>query len=128
MKCHHLLNIPVSSLIQDTSLIPRIPNNLSFWATYVNPKLFLKANVYDKLLQLGNLSGLIFEMKPKSNKESYGIHIDLITTTLQPAWPGLNIIFEGQGTMKWFKPDTDGVIVIKTSPNLAYVNWLKDYG
>lgn len=126
MHCHHILNIPVSSLIKDVSMIPRLPDNKELWTTYINPKLILTDYAHDKLVTLGGLIVLVFEMKPKADKKS--IHIDLITTTLEPAWSGLNIVLEGQGVMKWFQPESAGYLIQRSTPKIAYQAWFKDYG
>jgi hypothetical protein len=126
MHCHQVLNILVSTLVKDTSMIPRLSENKEFWAMGINPKLFLTNEAYDKLSNLGELTGLIFEMRPNADKKS--IHVDLITTTLEPAWSGLNIVFEGQGVMKWFQPEASGYLIQKYNPEVTYRAWFRDYG
>lgn len=126
MHCHHLLNIPVSTLVKDISMIPRIPENIALWTTHISPKLFLTNEAYDKLSNLGALAGLIFEMKPNTDKKS--IHVDLITSTFEPAWSGLNIVIEGQGVMKWFQPEEPGHLIQRENPKIAYRAWFRNYG
>jgi hypothetical protein len=126
MNCHRLINIPVDTLIKDISMIPRLPDNKELWTTHVDPKLFLTDIAYDKLSALGSLVGLVFEMNPKADKKS--IHVDLIPATLEPAWSGLNIVLEGQGVMKWFKPKTPGYLIKRENTRIAYQAWFNDYG
>lgn len=126
MQCHKILDIPVSMLIKDISMIPRLPIGKELWTTHVDPKLFLADDAYNKLSTLGKLNGLIFEMVPKADKKS--IHIDLVSATLEPAWSGLNIILEGQGIMKWFIPEKDGYVITRENPKIAYKAWFNDYG
>lgn len=126
MKCHQILNIPVSDLIENTTDIPRLLSGNLYGVSNVNPKLFLKTGVYEKLSMLGKLTSLVFEMKPNTDKGS--IHVDLITSTLEPAWSGLNILIEGQGTMKWFQPESAGHLIIRENPKTATRTWFKNYG
>lgn len=126
MQCHQILNIPLSDLVKDTSMIPRLGADKELWVSRINPKLFLTDEAYDKLSTLGTLAGLIFEMKPNTDKKS--IHIDLITDTLEPAWSGLNIVLEGQGVMKWFQPESPGHVIERNNPKIAYRAWFRHYG
>lgn len=126
MHCHQVIDIPLTTLVADISHIPRLPIDTEFWASSVDPKLFLKTDVYDKLSSLGELSSLVFEMKPNSDKKS--IHVDLLTSTNEPAWSGLNIVLEGQGVMKWFQPDSPGYLIRRENPKTATRTWFKDYG
>ena len=95
MQCHKLLNIPTSIFIKDTSIIPRLPKDKNMW---IDPKLFLTTDAYNKLSILGRLNSLIFEMKPNVDKNN--IDIDLLGPTLEPVLVSLNIVLEGQGVMK----------------------------
>lgn len=126
MQCHKLLNIPTSIFIKDTSIIPRLPKDKNMWVNTIDPKLFLTTDAYNKLSILGRLNSLIFEMVPKADKKN--IHIDLVSSTLEPAWSGLNIILEGQGIMKWFIPEKDGYVITRKNPKIAYKAWFSDYG
>lgn len=126
MKCYQLLNLSVTSFVDDISMIPRLPKDKPYGSCVINPKLFLKADVYNKISQLGNLTGLIFEMGPKTEKNS--IHVDIISSTKELAWSGLNLIFEGQGSMQWFNPKREGIVIEHPSHKYLYKAWFKDYG
>jgi hypothetical protein len=126
MQCHQRLNIPISTLIKDISMIPRLPDNKELWTTHVDPKLFLTDIAYEKLSELGSLIGLVFEMQPNADKKN--IHVDIIPSTLETAWSGLNIIFEGQGVMKWFQPESPGYLIKKQNPTIVYRAWFNNYG
>jgi hypothetical protein len=125
LKCHHLLDIPVSYFIKDIDSIPKPPIDKEFHISRCNPKLFLHEDMYNKLSELGDLASFIFSSKPGATKGS--IHIDLDTTTLKPLWPGLNIILEGQGTMKWFNPTGTG-LVSRLPVGVYFRAWFKNYG
>lgn len=125
MQCHKLLNIPTSIFIENTHMIPRLPEDKNLCVTRLDPKLFLTAEAYKKLSTLENLSGFIFEMKPNADKKS--IHIDLLST-LEPVRAALNIILEGQGVMKWFMPETEGYVINRTTPKISYKAWFNNYG
>ena len=60
MHCHQILNIPISTLIKDISMIPRLPDNKELWVNGIDPKLFLTTDAYNKLSILGRLNCLIF--------------------------------------------------------------------
>jgi hypothetical protein len=125
MHCHQILNIPISTLIKDISMIPRLPDNKELWVNGIDPKLFLTTDAYNKLSILGRLNCLIFEMKPNVDKNN--IHIDLLDT-LEPVLSGLNIVLEGQGIMKWYMPEKDGYIMNRTNPKITYKAWFNNYG
>ena len=125
IKCHHLLNIPVTHFIKNIEVIPKLPDNTDIFVTACDPKLFLHENVYNKLTELGELYSLMFSMKPGSDKKS--IHVDLDKTTRDPYWPSLNIILDGQGIMKWFNPIGNGVVKRATA-DVYYKAWFTNYG
>jgi hypothetical protein len=126
LKCHHTLNLPVSHFIKNIDLIPSLPEGDDLMVKGVNTKLFLHDHIYDKLSELGTLGSLVFAMRPLADKKS--IHIDLDTHTREPAWPGLNIILEGQGVMRWFNPVTDGIDMKNYKANVHYRAWFNNYG
>ena len=126
MNCYKLLDVDITSLVDDISMIPRLPKDQKYWSSEADPKLFLKPNIYSKLNRLGELRGFIFEMAP--NTEKHSIHIDMVASTKEPAWSGLNLIFEGQGAMKWFQPEKEGMIIEHPSPKYMYKAWFSNYG
>jgi hypothetical protein len=125
IKCHHLLNIPVTHFIKNIEVIPKLPNNTDIFVSRCDPKLFLHDGVYDKLSELGQLYSLMFSMTPGSDKKN--IHVDLDRNTGEPYWPSLNIILEGQGIMKWFNPIGKGEIRRATA-DVFYKAWFTNYG
>ena len=125
MNCYKVLNIKVSDLIADQSNIPRPAEHKMFAAETHNPKLYLNKNIYEKLLELGNLSSIVFHMKPFVDKKS--IHVDLDENKI-PWGSSLNIILSGQGIMKWFNPNKLGVISRGNYGNVWFLNWTSDYG
>jgi hypothetical protein len=126
LKCHHHLNLPVSHFIKNIDSIPSLPENNDFFATGFNPKLFLHEHIYTKLSDLGTLHSLVFEMKPLVDKKS--IHIDINSKTLEPYWPSLNIVIDGQGVMRWFNPTGDGIVLKNKGANVHYRAWFNKYG
>ena len=44
IKCHHLLNIPVTHFIKNIEVIPKLPDNTDIFVTACDPKLFLHEN------------------------------------------------------------------------------------
>lgn len=126
-NCHMVLkNFKVSDFISNVNDIPRIEYDKPFGVISTNPINFLKTKMYNKLLVLGNLTCLIFEMKPNVDKRS--IHIDIDYSTKKPYWPSLNIIIKGQGVMKWFNPATEGKIYYNKDGKVFYKAWFSDYG
>lgn len=125
IKCHHLLNIPVTHFIKNIDVIPKLPDNTDIVVTSCDPKLFLHEDIYNKLSELGDLYSLMFSMKPESDKKS--IHVDLDRKTREPYWPSLNIILDGQGIMKWFNPIGNGVVKRATA-DVYYRAWFTNYG
>ena len=124
IKFHHLLNIPVSYFIKDTNNIPQLPVDKEFQVVACNPKLYLHDEIYEKLSELGTLYSLVFSEKPNTHKGN--IHVDLDTKTLEPYWPSLNIVLEGQGIMKWFNPSGKGVIRCN-SVGVYFRAWVENY-
>lgn len=125
IKCHHLLNIPITHFIKNIEVIPKLPENSDMFVSKCDPKLFLHEDVHNKLSTLGGLSSLMFSMKSGADKKN--IHIDLDRSTGEPYWPSLNIILEGQGIMKWFNPINHGV-VLRNSADVYYKAWFTNYG
>ncbi len=126
LKCHHLLDLPVSFFIKDISNIPHLPIDKEFHVTSCDPHMYLHDNVYKKLSELGSLSSLVFSMKPGADKKS--IHIDLDSKTQTPYWLSLNIIIDGQGVMRWFNPIKPGYVLKNNSAGVFYKAWFHDYG
>lgn len=124
MKYYHVLyNKTYKDFVDSTDIIPRLPENKKNDFCYVDPKVFLKNNAYAKISTLGNLRVLIFEQKPFVNKGN--IHIDLTKDKILHH-PVLNIILEGQGGMRWYKPTTRGQL--KFTHNSWYRAWYDNYG
>jgi hypothetical protein len=65
-------------------------------------------------------------MLPGVDKGS--IHIDLDKNTLEPYWPSLNIVIDGQGVMRWFNPSKPGTILRNESAGVFYKAWFNNYG
>jgi hypothetical protein len=127
IKCHHPLNIPVTHFIKNIDVIPKLPENIDSFVTSFNPKLYLHDEIYQKLSELGTLYSLVFSMKPGVDKGS--IHIDLDRKTFKPMQPGLNLVLDGQGIMRWFNPDGYGIIKSRPAPvSIFYKAWFKNYG
>ena len=126
MKYHHLLDLPTSYFIKDFNVIPELPENKEFHVSRCDPKLYLQDNIYKKLSELGTLYSLVFSMMPGADKKS--IHIDLDASTLEPYWPSLNIIINGQGVMRWFNPAAIGVTLKNNNAGVFYKAWFNNYG
>ena len=124
MNCHKVLDIPVESLIKTLDGVPRLSKDQMLQAVACDPKIFLHDHVYESLSRLGHLGGLVFEMRGNTSKDN--IHIDYDRITFKPFWPCLNLILEGSGVLKWFQPETNGVM--KTAGGNYYMAWHKDYG
>lgn len=129
MQCHKILNFNPHDLIGNFDIIPKPLNNITAGVVGFDPKLCLKDYYYNKLLNLGTkLESLVFYMKPNANKRN--IHIDIDKNTLKPYWPSLNILIQGQGIMKWFKPITDSKLRFNSNGKVLYKSWENenDYG
>jgi hypothetical protein len=126
LKYHHHLNLPINHFVKDFDIIPTLPAGKQFHVSGCDPKLYLHDIVYDKLSELGTLHSLVFSMVPGVDKGS--IHIDLDTTTLEPYWPSLNILINGQGVMRWFNPSIPGVVLRNSNAGVYYKAWFKNYG
>lgn len=117
--------MPISYFIKDTSSITEFPKDKEFNVALCDPQTYLHDEVYNKLSELGTLYSLVFSMRPGADKKM--IHVDLDATTKIPYWPCLNILLEGQGTMKWFNPDRDGIIQ-RHAASVYYKSWYNNYG
>lgn len=106
MKCFFEIAKNSFEFIEDSTIIPRIRAGTSgFGMIKLDPKIYLKKNVYKILSDLGKLNSYIFLQDPFADKKS--IHMDINPKTLTPSCPCLNICFEGQGVMRWYKPTRD---------------------
>jgi hypothetical protein len=126
IKYHYPLGLSVNHFIKDYDIIPTLPPNKQFHISSCNPKLYLHDDIYQKLSALGILNSLVFSMV--SNIDKGSIHIDLDRSTLEPWWPSLNIVIDGQGIMRWFNPSTPGVVLQNKSAGVFYKTWFKNYG
>lgn len=126
LKCYHPLNLSVNHFIKYFDIIPVLPAGKQFHVSACDPKLYLHDIVYNKLSELGTLYSLVFTMVPYVDKGS--IHIDLDTTTLEPYWPSLNILINGQGIMRWFNPSMPGIDIRNSHAGVYYKAWFKNYG
>lgn len=126
VKYHYPLNLSVDNFIKDYNIIPVLPADKHFHVSACDPKLYLHDSVYQKLSELGTLYSLVFSMLPGIDKGS--IHIDLDKNTLNPYWPSLNIVIDGQGIMRWFNPLTPGTILRNEGTGVFYKAWFKNYG
>lgn len=125
MNCYKELPIPLTRLVKSTDHLYRMPENQMCSATASDPALLLQDDVYYTLSKLGNLAGLLFEQRPGSEKDN--IHVDYDKYSERPFWPCLNLILEGQGVLKWFKPKGMGNMS-KAGGNI-YMAWSKEnYG
>lgn len=125
LKYHYHLNLPVNHFIKDGDILPTLPLNKEFHVSACDPKTYLHETVYEKLSKLGALSSLVFTMLPGADKKS--IHVDLDPKTLEPYWPSLNIVLDGQGVMRWFNPSTPGTIMRNANAGY-YKGWDTNYG
>lgn len=125
MECYQLLNCKVTDFITDINAVPRMDHSsMDLRATDADPKLFLKPEVYSRLTkELGPLYSLIFEMKPHVDKKN--IHVDIEEKTKLPYWPSLNLVIQGQGVMRWFRPSSPCLLVEKPNTHLI---WRENYG
>ena len=126
MNCHKVLNLDVSRLISDKSIIPRPAKYKPLSVVGCDPKHYLTDHTYNKLSVLGKLNSLVFHMKPYVDKGN--IHIDMNSIDIQPFWPSLNIIIEGQGIMKWFAPTSQGTLRYNPFGKVWYYSWEKNFG
>jgi hypothetical protein len=126
INCYKLLNLNVEDLIENYN-IPCPAENKLFAVCRVDPAIFLKKHIHEKLSELGNLSSLVFHMKPYADKKN--IHVDIDKLSKMPYWPSLNILIKGQGAMKWFSPATPGTLSYNLQGNVYYRYWKEhDYG
>jgi len=126
LKYHHHLNLPINYFVKDFDIIPTLPAGKQFHVSACDPKLYLHDIIYHKLAELGTLYSLVFSMVPGVDKGS--IHIDLDATTLEPYWPSLNILINGQGVMRWFNPSIPGIVMRNGNAGVYYKAWFKNYG
>lgn len=126
MICHKVLNLTSSDLIPDTTKVFRPWHNKSFSVRSQDPKLFLGANVYEKLSELGDLTSLVFHMKPYADKQN--VHIDISSKSKLPFWPSLNVLIEGQGVMRWFVPNSQGNLSYQPNADVWYQSWENTFG
>ncbi len=125
MIYYKLLPISVDRLVKSTDHLFRASNNQLCSATASNPKLLLQDNVYNLLSELGDLAGLLFEQQPYAEKDN--IHIDYDKYSQRPFWPCLNLILQGQGILRWYRPK--GLGEIRTAGGNIYMAWDKEnYG
>jgi hypothetical protein len=125
-KYYHIIDIPVTDFIMNKDMIPNKPKDVDVFVTGCDPKLYLHNNIYKKLSELGELYSLVFGMSPGAAKNS--IHIDIDSNTQEPFWPSLNILIDGQGSMRWFSPNSPGKLLKNTNANAFYKAWFDDYG
>lgn len=123
---YHPLSLTVDTLIRDFNAIPNLPSGKDFCVAGCDPKSFLHDDVYKKLSELGTLGCLMFSMVSGADKKS--IHVDMDHATGQHSWPGLNIVLEGQGVMRWFNPVGPGVVLKHPTANVLYRVWDTNYG
>jgi hypothetical protein len=126
LKYHCHLNLPVDHFIKNFDIIPTLPPDKQFHVSACDPKLYLHDEIYHKLSELGTLYSLVFSMIPGVDKGS--IHTDLDAKTLEPYWPSLNIVIDGQGVMRWFNPSIPGVVIRNSNAGVYYKAWFKNYG
>lgn len=128
MLYHKKLDITVEQLVKSTDHLYRMPlgkDSKVCSATMTDPKFLLKDDIYSLLSELGPLAGLLFEQPPWIQKGN--IHIDIDKNSRLPFWPALNLILEGQGTLRWFEPF--GHSDIREAAGNLYQAWApKDYG
>ena len=126
VKYHYPLNMSVNYFIKDFNSVPTLPPDKQFHVSSCDPKLYLHDDIYEKLSELGTLYSLVFSMLPGADKGS--IHIDLDKKTLQPFWPSLNIVIDGQGVMRWFNPAEPGFVLRNLNAGVYYRAWFNNYG
>lgn len=126
MICHYNIDLSVNTFIKNIDVIPKLPDNKKFHVDTCDPKLYLHDHVYQKLSELGTLHSLVFSMVPNADKKS--IHTDLDSATLEPYWPSLNIVLDGQGVMRWFNPSKSGIVLKHGEIGVAYKAWFDGYG
>lgn len=126
IKHHYLLNLSVDQFIKNVDVLPTLPVDKKFHVSSCDPKTYLHESVYEKLSELGSLYSLVFSMLPGADKKS--IHIDLDAKTLEPYWPSLNLVIDGQGVMRWFNPIAPGVVLRNTNAGVYYKAWFNNYG
>lgn len=125
-KYHHVINIPVTDFVMNKDMIPNKSKDVDLFVTGCNPELYLHNNIYKKLSELGELCSLVFSMSAGATKNS--IHMDIDGKTLEPFWPCLNILIDGQGTMRWFSPNSPGKLQKDKNTTAIYKAWFSDYG